>query len=95
MIFLAPETVPVASGTFTMGSTASGDDASYGSTAEGPRHQVTLAAYQIGKFDITNKQYCDVLNWALAQGCLKDSTGAAWTGTGDIYAGGNRQMIAG
>jgi formylglycine-generating enzyme required for sulfatase activity len=34
-----------------------------------------------------------VLNWALAQGYLKTNAGAAWAGTGDIYAGGNLQII--
>jgi formylglycine-generating enzyme required for sulfatase activity len=38
---------------------------------------------------VTNKQYCDVLNWALSQGYLySDAAGTAWPGTGDIYAGG-------
>ncbi|MCX5770625.1 MAG: SUMF1/EgtB/PvdO family nonheme iron enzyme, partial [Candidatus Hydrogenedentes bacterium] len=92
-IFLEPEMVSVAAGTFIMGRTAGGDDATYGSMTEDPPHDVTLAAYRIGKFNITNKQYCDVLNWALAQGYLEDSAGGSWAGTEDIYAGGNRQII--
>jgi formylglycine-generating enzyme required for sulfatase activity len=35
---------------------------------------------------VTNKEYCDVLNWALSQGYLLTSAGPLWTGTGDIYA---------
>ncbi len=92
-IFLAPEMASVAAGTFTMGRTASGDDAAYGATAEDPRHQVTLAAYQIGKCGVTNREYCYVLNWALEKGYLKNSTGAAWPGTGDLFAGGNLHFI--
>ena len=77
-IFLTPQTVSVAAGTFTMGRTASGDDTTYGSTNEDPQHSVSLGAYQIGKGEATNKEYCDVLNWALAQSYLKTSANAAW-----------------
>jgi formylglycine-generating enzyme required for sulfatase activity len=87
-IFLAPNMVSVAAGTFTMGRTDAGDDTTYGSTNEDPQHQVTLAAYQLGKYDLTNKEYCDVLNWAKTQGYLyRDKAGTAWAGVGDIYAG--------
>ncbi len=87
------EMISVPAGTFDMGRTSAGDDATYGGPDELPVHSVTLGAYQIGKGEVTNKQYCDVLNWALAQGYLKTSGGAAWAGTGDIYAGGNLQII--
>jgi formylglycine-generating enzyme required for sulfatase activity len=56
-------------------------------------HTVTLGAYQIGKGEVTNKEYCNVLNWSLAQGYLKTSTGAPWAGTGNIYAGGDLQIL--
>ena len=90
-IFLVPQTVPVAAGTFPMGRLASGtnDDRTYGGTYEDPVHSVTLGAYTLGKCEVTNKEYCDVLNWAKAQGYLySDAAGTAWAGTGDIYAGG-------
>ena len=88
-IYLGPETVPVPSGTFPMGRTAAGDDATYGLDDELPVHDVTLSAYQFGKYEVTNRQYCDVLNWALAQGLpYSDAAGTAWTGTGGIYGGG-------
>jgi len=88
-IYLEPATVSVASGIFTMGRTASGDDATYGGTNEDPQHQVGLAPYQLGKYEVTNQQYCDVLNWARAQGYLfSDATGTPWPGAGNIYAGG-------
>jgi formylglycine-generating enzyme required for sulfatase activity len=87
------EMVPVSAGTFVMGNSGEGDDATNAQNNEVPQHQVTLSAYQIGTYKVTNKQYGDVLNWALAQGKLKDISGAAWAGTGDIYAGGNLQRI--
>ena len=87
-IILTPITMPVASGTFTMGRTSSGDDATNGFTNEDAQHSVLLGAYQIAKYDVTNKEFCDVLNWAKAQGYLYTNTaGTPWTGTGNIYAG--------
>jgi len=76
-----------------MGNSGVGDDASAGNPDEFPAHSVTLGTYSIGKYPVTNRQYCVVLNWALAQGQLREGTGSAWTGTGDIYAGGNLQCI--
>jgi formylglycine-generating enzyme required for sulfatase activity len=44
---------------------------------------------------VTNQQYCDVLNWANdpSRNLLRTSDNAVWSGTGDIYAGGNLQRI--
>jgi len=42
---------------------------------------------------VTNKQYCDVLNWALAQGYLKGRTGAVWTGADYLYSGDDLQPL--
>ncbi|HPO15256.1 MAG TPA: SUMF1/EgtB/PvdO family nonheme iron enzyme [Candidatus Hydrogenedentes bacterium] len=85
------EMVSVPAGTFMMGNSGVGDDAPYVSGyGEDPQHQVTLSAYQIGKYEVTNREYCDVLNWALAQGYLySDAAGTAWPGSGNIYAGGS------
>jgi len=63
-----PEMIAVASDTFTMGRRDDGDDGTYGQADELPRHDVTLSAYEIGKYEITNQQVCDVYNWANAQG---------------------------
>jgi len=91
MVSLMPPAgmVSVAAGTFTMGNSGVLDDKTYGpqSPDEQPPHQVTLSAYQIGKYDVTNGQYCAVLNWALAQGYLNNSSGGAYAG-GDVYANG-------
>ncbi len=91
----APEMVQVSAGAFTMGNSGVGDDATYRGLGELPTHSVTLSAYRIGKYEITNQQYCDVLNWAIrpSRNYLLTDAGAIWTGTGDIYAGGNRQTI--
>ena len=90
-IFLEPRTVPVAAGTFTMGCLDSGtnDDRTYFGYYELPRHTVTLSAYRLGKFEVTYKEYCDVLNWARARGYLFTGTGMPWEGTGDIYFDGD------
>ena len=87
------EMVSVPAGTFTMGNSGAGDDQKYGQPSEFPAHDVTLSAYQIGKYEVSNGQYCDVLNWALAQGYLKTDRGTPWTGQGDIHAGGSLQVI--
>jgi formylglycine-generating enzyme required for sulfatase activity len=79
------EMVSVPAGTFTMGNSGVGDDAAYADASELPRHQVTLSAYDIGKFDVTNQEYADILNWALALGYVKNASGAAYE-PGEVYA---------
>lgn len=68
--FIVPtiEMISVPAGSFSMGRTSAGDDASFGNSDELPVHTVTLSAYQIGKFEVTNQQVCDVFNWADDQG---------------------------
>ncbi|MFC2173300.1 formylglycine-generating enzyme family protein [Acidobacteriota bacterium] len=78
----------VPAGTFTMGRRDDGDDGIHGQDDELPRHQVILSAYRIGKYEVTNRQYCDVMNWAQRQGYLEDSTGGPYSG-GDVYYNGN------
>ncbi|HBN08105.1 MAG TPA: hypothetical protein DD435_05480 [Cyanobacteria bacterium UBA8530] len=57
-----PELVVIPQGTFTMG---------YGTGQSGPAHSVTLSQdYGIGKFEVTNREFCDMLNYALRQGAL-------------------------
>jgi formylglycine-generating enzyme required for sulfatase activity len=61
--FKAPELVNVTSGTFRMGSEAFPN--------AGPVHEVTLTSgFQIGKYEVTNQQYADMLNYALEKGYL-------------------------
>jgi len=89
------EMISVPAGSFDMGHTSSGDDATYGQADELPVHTVTLSAYQIGKYEVTNQQYCDVLNWAIdpSRNYLRTSANEVWTGTGTIYAGDDLQPI--
>ncbi len=69
-ITLTPgEMCSVEAGTFAMG-----DPWSEGNENELPVHNVTLSAYEIGKYEVTVKEYVDALNWAKAQGYLAPIT---------------------
>jgi len=57
-------------GTFQMGNSFSGEGGSY----ELPVHSVTLSPFYMGKYEITNDQYCDFLNSALSQGLITVSS---------------------
>ncbi len=61
--FHFPEMAPVPAGTFTMG---------YGTgPPSGPEHQVTIADdFEIGRYEVTNQEYCDMLNYALKKDYL-------------------------
>ncbi len=60
-----PEMIDVAFGTFDMGSNDGDDD-------EQPVHEVTLThSFELGKYEITNEEYCEILNWALGKGKVK------------------------
>jgi len=76
---LPGEMVSVPAGSFEMGSPSSEEDRD---DDEGPVHTVALSAYEIGKYEVTNGEYADVLNWALAQGYLGSYSG------GDVAAHG-------
>jgi len=83
---------------FVMGNSGEGFDASLSVETEEeelPRHPVHLDSYHIGKYVVTNQQFCDVLNWARQdeRKYLRTSTGGEWLGTGDIYTGGQRYRI--
>jgi len=92
-----PEMISVPAGTFTMGrlDTGTNDDTTYGTIDELPRHAVTLSAYEIGKYELTNQQAADVLNYALAAGNLMESDGVTpYTSGGDVYVNfGDPQMV--
>jgi formylglycine-generating enzyme required for sulfatase activity len=92
---LGLEMISVAAGSFDMGRTSSGDDATYGGCNELPVHTVALSAYKIGKYEVTNQQYCDVLNYAIdsSRNYLRTSGNARVGGSGDIYAGADLQRI--
>jgi len=70
------EMVSVPAGSFQMG-----DPWGEGWWDELPVHWVTLSAYEIGKFEVTNGEYADLLNWALGEGHLttvSSSTASAY-----------------
>ena len=57
------EMVYVQGGTFLMGSPDSA-----GETDEHPQHSVTLSSYYIGKYEVTQKQWWDVVEWKKQHG---------------------------
>ncbi|MDO9576466.1 MAG: SUMF1/EgtB/PvdO family nonheme iron enzyme [Candidatus Cloacimonadales bacterium] len=66
---IAPATTSVDGGTFSMGSAAGDDD-------ELPLRNITLTHdFEIGTYEISNTEYCKVLNWALGKGKVKGPNG--------------------
>ncbi|NIA13300.1 MAG: SUMF1/EgtB/PvdO family nonheme iron enzyme [Nitrospiraceae bacterium] len=82
----------VGAGTFEMGRRDDGDDGLYGGSNELPRHNVTLDAYEISRYEATNAEYAAVLNWALAQDRLDNADGTPFTGVDDVYTQGERLL---
>ncbi len=74
--------IPVPAGTFTMGSSESGDDALFDQGDELPRREVTLDAYEIGKFEVNNAQFAEFMNYMHhpSRDLLKRPNGATWQG---------------
>ncbi len=52
----------IPAGSFLMGNSGVGDDATYDYYWELPQHSVTLSAYYIGKYDVTRGQYQQFMN---------------------------------
>ncbi|MCB9769708.1 MAG: formylglycine-generating enzyme family protein [Candidatus Omnitrophica bacterium] len=78
--------VAIPSGSFQMGNTGSPRDESFGDTSEYPRHTVVLDyEFELGQYEITNGQYAEMLNWALARGYLKGSNNLPYSGDRDPY----------
>ncbi len=65
--------VLVPEGTFEMG-----DGLSDGWPVEGPVHAVTLDSFHMGKYEVTNQQYCDYLNSANGQGLITVTSGVVY-----------------
>ncbi len=68
-----PDLVRIPAGTFRMG-----DSFSEGDADELPVHTVTLDAFYMSKYEITNQQYCDFLNAALDQGLITVVSGVVY-----------------
>lgn len=64
------EMLDVPAGWFEMG-----DPWDEGNYDEVPVHEVYLDAYRIGRYEVTNREFVDVLNWAHGQGYLTNTNG--------------------
>ncbi|MFO7974270.1 MAG: SUMF1/EgtB/PvdO family nonheme iron enzyme, partial [Candidatus Hydrogenedentota bacterium] len=67
------EMASVPAGAFEMG-----DAFDEGAANELPAHTVTLSAYTIGKYEVTNQEFADILNWALETERLAGRSGDVW-----------------
>ncbi|NLV43001.1 MAG: formylglycine-generating enzyme family protein [Candidatus Hydrogenedentes bacterium] len=76
------EMISIPAGAFQMG-----DPWNEGYSDERPLHAVYLNAYKIGKYEVTNREYAEILNWAKSRGYLENNGGGTYTG-GLIYAYG-------
>lgn len=75
-----PTLVPVNSGTFWMGDSLFTND-------EQPVHEVTLTnSFQLGKYEISNLEFCEVLNWALGKGKIKSIYGSIYNYAADAIS---------
>jgi formylglycine-generating enzyme required for sulfatase activity len=73
--------VSIPGGTFQMG-----DSKGDGWSDELPLHTVTLSPFHMGRYDITNQQYCAFLESALSQGLIAVTSGVVYkAGSGTSY----------
>lgn len=70
---LTSNMVIIPAGQFLMG-----DPFNEGNANEFPRHTVDLNAYSIGKHEVTNQEYADALNWAMAQDDIRVLSGIVY-----------------
>jgi formylglycine-generating enzyme required for sulfatase activity len=77
---LPDDMVYIPDGTFQMGDSLDGDSSAL------PLHTVTLSSFSMGKYDITNSQYCAYLNSVLGQGLITVTSGVVYkAGSGTSY----------
>jgi formylglycine-generating enzyme required for sulfatase activity len=77
----SPETVSIPGGMFQMG-----DSKNEGYSEELPVHTVTLDSFYMGKYEVTNQQYCAFLNWADDNGWITVTSGVVYkAGSGTSY----------
>jgi len=93
VIAMVPIVEPGDEGVFMMGSSDEElqstatlrTDRDYDTDDEQPLHQVTLTVpYSIGKFEITNEQFCTTMNWAIDQGYAMVSLDELTDATGQV-----------
>lgn len=73
----APAMAVIPQGSFSMGDHFDYTDPGH-PTDEKPLHTVSIDAFCMGVHDITNRQYCDYLNSALAQGLVEVRNGLVY-----------------
>jgi len=79
-----PGMVLIPAGEFQMGDSF---DESGVFSGELPVHMVTVDSFYMGKYEITNQQYCDYLSSALAQGLITVTEGVVYqAGSGTDYS---------
>ena len=88
-----PEMALIPGGEFVMGDHHNYVDPAHPSD-EVPTHTVQLAAFYAGKYEVTNQQYADYLNSALAQGLIEVRSGIVFTTTrsGLVYGQGANNL---
>ena len=59
-----------------------GDHLAEGAAYEQPVHTVYLDSYYMGRYEVTNQQYCDYLNSALSQGLIEVNSGIVYVAGG-------------
>jgi alpha-L-fucosidase len=70
----------------TGGSFQMGDSKRHGYGDERPVHTVTLDSFYMGKYEVTNGQYCQYLNSTLGQGLITVTSGVVYqAGSGTSY----------
>jgi len=81
LITAPQDMVFIPGGTFAMG-----DNFSEGNSDERPVHTVTVDSFYMGKYEITNQQYCVFLNWAEDNGWVTVTGGVVYkAGSGTSY----------
>ena len=82
-----PELVPIPGGSFEMGDhSGKGHEDPKHRSDEVPIHTVLLSPFHIGKYQVTNQDYCDSLNYALSKGLVEVRAGM-------VYAKGGRAPL--
>ncbi len=70
---VADDMVFIPGGTFEMG-----DSFAEGDAYELPVHTVTVDSFYMGKYEVTNEEYCDYLNSALSEGLITVTDGVVY-----------------
>lgn len=80
--FVPSGMVLIPAGEFWMGNAFSGE----GFSNELPRHAVYVSTFYMSRYEVTNQEYCDALNWAYSQGLINVSSGVVYgVGNGQAY----------